>query len=146
MKFKLSEREVLVAAATGVTATMAVKHGLLARIPAIGPVSPPIMAIVIGVALSAFVDMSGAAGVDSCFWQPVINRPAQMKPNTAANDNIFFIRRLISVKPARPASGILAFFRLNNLRRQCPRATDQIRVLHQIPETEFRRAALAGAE
>ena len=62
MRFKLSEREILVAAATGVTAALAVKHGLLARIPAVGPISPPIGAIVIGLALSSFVDMSGTGG------------------------------------------------------------------------------------
>ena len=62
MKFKLSEREILVAAGAGVTAALAVKLGLLARIPAVGPITPPIGAIVIGVALSAFVDLSGSAG------------------------------------------------------------------------------------
>lgn len=62
MRVKLSERELVVAAATGATAFVVVKRGLLGTIPTIGPVTPPIGAIILGIAVSSFVDGSGTGG------------------------------------------------------------------------------------
>lgn len=62
MKFRLSERELVVAAATGATAFVVVKQGVLNRIPAIGPASPPIVAILLGIAVASMIDGEGTAG------------------------------------------------------------------------------------
>lgn len=62
MRFKLSERELVVAAATGATAFIVVKRGVLASIPQVGPVTPPIGAIILGVAISSFIDGAGSGG------------------------------------------------------------------------------------
>jgi hypothetical protein len=47
------------------------------------------------VAAGAFVDgisgvVAGGVDVSACFWQPV-NSPTPTNPNTAANNNIFFM-------------------------------------------------------
>lgn len=62
MKFHLKEREVLIGATTGVTAFLLLKQGWVGRIPALGPASGPIVAILAGIALAGMVDGSGTGG------------------------------------------------------------------------------------
>jgi hypothetical protein len=63
MRFgNLSETEVVTGAATAVTAFVVIKQGLLGKLPAVGPVTQPILAIGIGFAVVAFIDGGGTTG------------------------------------------------------------------------------------
>jgi hypothetical protein len=62
VKFHLKEREVLIGATTGVTAFLLIKQGWVARVPALGPASGPIVAILAGIVLAGMVDGGGTGG------------------------------------------------------------------------------------
>jgi hypothetical protein len=62
MKLGLREKEVVTGLAAGATAFVVIKKGLAASIPAVGPVSQPLMLILVGIAISSFVDGGGIGG------------------------------------------------------------------------------------
>ncbi len=62
MRFAFREREIVTGAVAGATAFVLVKKGVGGMIPAIGPITPPIGLIILGLAVSSFVDGSGITG------------------------------------------------------------------------------------
>ena len=62
MRFGLKDREVITGAAAAVTGFVVIKQGVLGKLPAVGPVSQPLLAILIGFALAGFVDGGGTTG------------------------------------------------------------------------------------
>lgn len=62
MRFALREREIVTGAVAGVTAFIVVKKGIGSAIPAIGPITPPIGLIILGLAIASFIDGEGMTG------------------------------------------------------------------------------------
>lgn len=58
----MSKRELLTGAVAGATAFGLHKSNILNRVPSIGPVSGPVVAIVVGLAVLAFVKVDGIPG------------------------------------------------------------------------------------
>jgi hypothetical protein len=58
----LHQSEIVTGAAAGVTAFVVIKQGLIGKLPAVGPVTQPFMAILVGLAVVAVFDGGGDAG------------------------------------------------------------------------------------
>lgn len=62
MKLGLKQRELVTGVVVGVTAFAGLKYGIIGRLPATGPVTPPMWSIIIGIVLAAGVDGGGMGG------------------------------------------------------------------------------------
>jgi len=62
VKFGLKEKELITGAVTGVTVFAGLKYGLVGKLPAVGPLSPPMLAIIIGLVIAAGFDGGGMGG------------------------------------------------------------------------------------
>ena len=58
----MNERRLMVAGAAGVAAFAATKYGVLKMIPAVGPVPSAVAAIILGLAITGWVEKSGTLG------------------------------------------------------------------------------------
>lgn len=62
MRIGLRESEVITGLAAGATAYVVIKRGAGGIVPAIGPLSQPVVLILLGLALASFVDGGGTTG------------------------------------------------------------------------------------
>lgn len=62
MRFGVKEREVITGAAAAVTGFVVIKQGVLGKLPAFGPISQPLAAILVGFVLAGMIDGGGTTG------------------------------------------------------------------------------------
>lgn len=62
MKFHVKEREVVIGVAAAATAFFGVRQGIVQKVPALGPLSGPVVTLLLGFGIASLVDGGGLGG------------------------------------------------------------------------------------